>query len=39
LYGEEDGANAERLLLHAGVLGFAHPLSEEPLAWVSEPPF
>jgi tRNA pseudouridine32 synthase/23S rRNA pseudouridine746 synthase len=39
LYGKEAGASAQRLLLHAGVLGFAHPLSEEPLAWVSEPPF
>lgn len=39
LYRKAAGANAERLLLHAGVLGFAHPLSEVPLAWVSEPPF
>ena len=39
LYGGEAGASAERLLLHAGVLGFAHPLNEAPLAWVSEPPF
>jgi tRNA pseudouridine32 synthase/23S rRNA pseudouridine746 synthase len=39
LYGNEAGANAQRLLLHASMLGFAHPLSEEPLAWVSEPPF
>ena len=39
LYGGDAGSNAERLLLHAGVLGFAHPLSEVPLAWVSEPQF
>ena len=39
LYGGEACTNAKRLLLHAGVLGFAHPLSEVPLAWVSEPPF
>ncbi len=39
LYGGEACTSAERLLLHAGVLGFAHPLGEVPLAWVSEPPF
>ena len=35
LYGEE----AERLLLHARSLNFAHPLNAAPLTWVCEPPF
>jgi tRNA pseudouridine32 synthase / 23S rRNA pseudouridine746 synthase len=39
LYGGVAGASVERLLLHASVLGFAHPLSEAPLNWVCEPPF
>lgn len=37
LYGEE--GRAERLLLHASALSFAHPLNAEPLVFVSEPPF
>lgn len=37
LYGEE--GRAERLLLHASVLSFVHPLNVEPLVFVSEPPF
>ena len=39
LYGGVVGASADRLLLHACVLGFAHPLSDATLNWVSEPPF
>lgn len=39
LYGGAAGASAERLLLHASVLRFLHPLSEAPLGWVCEPPF
>lgn len=39
LYGGAVGASADRLLLHASVLGFAHPLSDAPLNWVSEPLF
>ncbi len=38
-YGGTAGASAQRLLLHASVLGFAHPFSAAPLDWVSEPPF
>ncbi|MDO8292562.1 MAG: RluA family pseudouridine synthase [Gallionella sp.] len=37
LYGEEVGA--ERLLLHASALNFAHPLNTEPLRLASDPPF
>ncbi len=37
LYGSEGSAG--RLLLHASALGLAHPLSGEPLALTSEPPF
>jgi len=37
LYGEE--GRAERLLLHASALSFAHPLNAEPLVFVSESPF
>jgi tRNA pseudouridine32 synthase/23S rRNA pseudouridine746 synthase len=36
LYG---GRAAERLLLHASALNFAHPFSDEPLTLVSEAPF
>lgn len=39
LYGGVSGASTGRLLLHASELSFAHPLNEEPLGWVSEPPF
>lgn len=39
LYGEEPGCIAERLLLHSRSLGFAHPLSGEPLTLTCEPPF
>jgi len=39
LYGENAGGKAERLLLHAYSLSFAHPLSGELLTMVSEPPF
>lgn len=38
-YGGTAGASAQRLLLHASALGFAHPLSAAPLDWVCEPPF
>ena len=37
LYGEE--GRAERLLLHASALSFAHPLNAEMLSLASEPPF
>ncbi|WP_435627726.1 RluA family pseudouridine synthase [Candidatus Ferrigenium straubiae] len=33
------GQGAERLMLHASALSFAHPLGGEPLALASEPPF
>jgi tRNA pseudouridine32 synthase/23S rRNA pseudouridine746 synthase len=36
LYG---GRAAERMLLHASMLGFIHPLSCEPITLSSEPPF
>ncbi|MGC2458048.1 MAG: RluA family pseudouridine synthase [Gallionellaceae bacterium] len=36
LYG---GRAAERLLLHARSLSFAHPLNRKPLSFVCEPPF
>ncbi len=36
LYG---GQPAERLMLHAHSLCFTHPISDEPLSFVSEPPF
>ena len=39
LYGGKVGGGAERLLLHASALSFAHPLSAEPLNLASEPPF
>lgn len=39
LYGGEASSGAERLLLHARALSFAHPLSEEPLTLVCEAPF
>jgi tRNA pseudouridine32 synthase/23S rRNA pseudouridine746 synthase len=39
LYGGEASSVAERLLLHARVLSFAHPLSEAPLTLVCEAPF
>lgn len=39
LYGGAAGATVERLLLHASVLGFTHPLSAELLTLVSEAPF
>lgn len=34
-----DGRTAERLMLHAHMLNFAHPLSAEPLSLQCEPPF
>lgn len=37
LYG--DAASAPRLLLHASILSFAHPLSGSPLTLVNEAPF
>jgi tRNA pseudouridine32 synthase / 23S rRNA pseudouridine746 synthase len=37
LYG--DAANAPRLLLHASELSFGHPISGEPLNFVSPPPY
>jgi len=39
LYGGEAGATAQRLLLHAGVLSFIHPVSAEPLTMVCTSPF
>jgi len=39
LYGGQAGGMAERLLLHASTLSFAHPLSGEPLALTSDIPF
>ena len=39
LYGGEAGDGAERLLLHACSLCFAHPLGGELLSLVSDPPF
>jgi tRNA pseudouridine32 synthase / 23S rRNA pseudouridine746 synthase len=39
LYGEEAGCKAGRLLLHARLLSFAHPLSGKPLTLTCEPPF
>jgi tRNA pseudouridine32 synthase / 23S rRNA pseudouridine746 synthase len=32
-------AMSSRLLLHASGLSIRHPVSDEPMAWVSEPPF
>lgn len=39
LYGEGANGGAERLLLHARALSFAHPRSEERLTLLCEPPF
>ncbi len=39
LYGGADLNGAERLLLHARSLSFAHPFSEMPLTLTCEPPF
>jgi len=39
LYGGAAEGWAERLLLHASALSLVHPLSNEPLALASEPPF
>jgi tRNA pseudouridine32 synthase/23S rRNA pseudouridine746 synthase len=39
LYGEEAGRKAGRLLLHSRSLGFAHPLSGEPLTLTCDLPF
>lgn len=39
LYGGEAEGRAERLLLHASALSFAHPLNAELLSLASEPPF
>jgi len=39
LYGENTEGRAERLLLHASLLSFVHPLNAEPLIFMSEPPF
>jgi tRNA pseudouridine32 synthase/23S rRNA pseudouridine746 synthase len=39
LYGGVASSRADRLLLHARTLSFAHPLSEKPLAFTCEPPF
>jgi tRNA pseudouridine32 synthase / 23S rRNA pseudouridine746 synthase len=39
LYGGKAGASTQRLLLHAGVLSFIHPVSAEPLSLVCETPF
>ena len=39
LYDEAACSNTGRLRLHARMLGFAHPHSEKPLTFVSEPDF
>jgi len=39
LYGGETRNRADRLLLHAQMLGFLHPLSAAPLTLRCEPPF
>jgi tRNA pseudouridine32 synthase / 23S rRNA pseudouridine746 synthase len=39
LYAGETGASAERLLLHAEMLRFIHPVSAKPLCLVSKAPF
>lgn len=39
LYDQESGYQIERLLLHAYLLNFAHPVSGEPLALASAAPF
>ncbi len=39
LYGGEVALAAERLLLHARLLSFAHPHNNEPLQFICEPPF
>ena len=39
LYGGMVDASPERLQLHSSLLGFVHPISGEPLAFLSEPPF
>jgi len=39
LYGGEASGGAERLLLHASMLNFAHPLGEERLSFECAPPF
>jgi tRNA pseudouridine32 synthase/23S rRNA pseudouridine746 synthase len=39
LYGGVVACAAQRLLLHARVLGFAHPCSNAPLQFICEPPF
>jgi tRNA pseudouridine32 synthase / 23S rRNA pseudouridine746 synthase len=39
LYGGAVANAADRLLLHARLLSFAHPLSNAPLQFICEPPF
>ncbi|MFZ2300995.1 MAG: RluA family pseudouridine synthase [Gallionella sp.] len=39
LYAGETNGGVERLLLHASILSFIHPLSCEPLSLASDPPF
>ena len=39
LYGGKAGTSAQRLLLHAGILSFIHPVSAEPLTMVCTAPF
>lgn len=39
LYGGGVANSAERLLLHARLLSFSHPFSNEPLQFICEPPF
>jgi len=39
LYGGEASGSAERLLLHASMLSFAHPIGEEQLSFESAPEF
>jgi tRNA pseudouridine32 synthase/23S rRNA pseudouridine746 synthase len=39
LYGGVASNGADRLLLHARSLSFSHPLSENPLTLICEPPF
>jgi tRNA pseudouridine32 synthase/23S rRNA pseudouridine746 synthase len=39
LYGKDAGTTTQRLLLHASVLNFTHPLSGESLTLISKAPF
>jgi tRNA pseudouridine32 synthase/23S rRNA pseudouridine746 synthase len=39
LYGDSDGADAQRLMLHASALGFAHPADGRAMRFESRVPF